>query len=58
MAALAATRGNHVRAAALLGLNRNTLRKKIRDVDIQVFRTPAVYGTRRSRAPRGHPPTR
>ena len=41
MAALAATRGNQIRAAALLGLNRNTLRKKIRDLDIQVFRTPA-----------------
>ena len=40
MAALAATRGNQIRAAALLGLNRNTLRKKIRDLDIQVFRTP------------------
>jgi two-component system nitrogen regulation response regulator GlnG len=42
MAALAATRGNQIRAAALLGLNRNTLRKKIRDLDIQVFRTPAT----------------
>jgi two-component system nitrogen regulation response regulator GlnG len=42
IAALAATRGNQIRAAALLGLNRNTLRKKIRDLDIQVFRTPAV----------------
>jgi two-component system, NtrC family, nitrogen regulation response regulator GlnG len=42
MAALAATRGNQIRAAALLGLNRNTLRKKIRDLDIQVFRTPAL----------------
>jgi two-component system nitrogen regulation response regulator GlnG len=41
MAALAATRGNQIRAAVLLGLNRNTLRKKIRDLDIQVFRTPA-----------------
>ena len=41
MAALAATRGNQIRAASLLGLNRNTLRKKIRDLDIQVFRTPA-----------------
>ena len=41
MAALAATRGNQIRAAALLGLNRNTLRKKIRDLDIQVFRSPA-----------------
>ena len=38
-AALAATRGNQIRAADLLGLNRNTLRKKIRDLDIQVYRT-------------------
>ena len=38
-AALAATRGNQIRAADLLGLNRNTLRKKIRDLDIQVIRT-------------------
>ena len=37
--ALAATRGNQIRAADLLGLNRNTLRKKIRDLDIQVFRS-------------------
>ena len=35
MAALAATRGNQIRAAALLGLNRNTLRKTIRDLDIR-----------------------
>jgi two-component system nitrogen regulation response regulator GlnG len=38
-AALAATRGNQIRAADLLGLNRNTLRKKVRDLDIQVIRT-------------------
>lgn len=36
--ALRATRGNQVRAATLLGLNRNTLRKKIRDLDIDVVR--------------------
>ncbi len=36
---LAATRGNQIRAAALLGLNRNTLRKKIKELDIRVFRS-------------------
>ena len=38
-AALTATRGNQIRAADLLGVNRNTLRKKIRDLDIQIYRT-------------------
>ena len=37
---LTETRGNQLRAAALLGLNRNTLRKKIRELDIEVMRGP------------------
>ena len=35
---LAATRGNQIRAAQLLGLNRNTLRKKIGDLGLKVIR--------------------
>ena len=38
LATLGATRGNQIKAAQLLGLNRNTLRKKIRELDIPVVR--------------------
>jgi len=38
VATLVATRGNQIRAAHVLGLNRNTLRKKIRELDIPIVR--------------------
>ncbi|MEM8797567.1 MAG: nitrogen regulation protein NR(I) [Pseudomonadota bacterium] len=37
-ATLSATRGNQIKAAELLGVNRNTLRKKIKDLQIPVIR--------------------
>ena len=41
LATLAATRGNQIRAAEVLGLNRNTLRKKIKEHGISVFKGSA-----------------
>lgn len=37
---LGSVRGNQVRAAEMLGLNRNTLRKKIRELGIEVVKRP------------------
>jgi two-component system nitrogen regulation response regulator GlnG len=38
LASMTATRGNQIKAADLLGLNRNTLRKKIRELGVNVYR--------------------
>jgi two-component system nitrogen regulation response regulator GlnG len=40
LASMTATRGNQIKAAELLGLNRNTLRKKIRELGVSIYRGP------------------
>lgn len=40
--ALTATRGNQIKAAELLGLNRNTLRSRIKTFNIQVVKMPSL----------------
>ncbi|AQT46537.1 nitrogen regulation protein NR(I) [Bartonella choladocola] len=38
LACLTATKGNQIKAAELLGLNRNTLRKKVRDLKVNIYK--------------------
>jgi two-component system nitrogen regulation response regulator GlnG len=42
LASMTATRGNQIKAAELLGLNRNTLRKKIRELSVSIYRGSKV----------------
>ena len=53
LASMTATRGNQIKAADLLGLNRNTLRKKIRELGVNVYRASKPRLIRRNSFPSG-----